>query len=314
MPTPGQGRQVVKAGSSLASRSWDTTRSRPVPRPRTSQPKGSALRTSGPGACWPRKARPPPRRRAERVRGRPPAAPERSLLVPIDRAGPVRPSRCQAHLANRPPWPPPAPLGPAPGGRTRESLAVKEIAEAAGVVGGGEQRDAAHAVGVGERPVPCRLPLEALLNLELAVSLAARLGLVAVLGRRSRDGFGQCAPADGRPDDEHHSRSGHRPCGCHNRASSGIGEATARALAASGLRVVLLARRADRIQALAGELGDRVMAVQVDVTDRGSLYRGGPAFGAPICSCPSPAACRIGWTAARGSAKLWHGRRPCSNH
>jgi NADP-dependent 3-hydroxy acid dehydrogenase YdfG len=32
-------------------------------------------------------------------------------------------------------------------------------------------------------------------------------------------------------------------------ASSGIGEATARALAAAGYRVALLARRADRIQA-----------------------------------------------------------------
>jgi NADP-dependent 3-hydroxy acid dehydrogenase YdfG len=37
-------------------------------------------------------------------------------------------------------------------------------------------------------------------------------------------------------------------------ASSGIGEATARALAARGFLAALLARRADRIQALADEL------------------------------------------------------------
>jgi NADP-dependent 3-hydroxy acid dehydrogenase YdfG len=54
-------------------------------------------------------------------------------------------------------------------------------------------------------------------------------------------------------------------------ASSGIGEATARALAADGHRVALLARRLDRIQALADELGGRAVAIQADVTDRDSI-------------------------------------------
>ena len=54
-------------------------------------------------------------------------------------------------------------------------------------------------------------------------------------------------------------------------ASSGIGEATARALAAGGHRLALLARRADRIEALAQELGNGSIAIEADVTDRGSI-------------------------------------------
>ena len=54
-------------------------------------------------------------------------------------------------------------------------------------------------------------------------------------------------------------------------ASSGIGEATARALAADGHRLALLARRVERIQALAGELGDGAIAIEADVTDRDSI-------------------------------------------
>jgi NADP-dependent 3-hydroxy acid dehydrogenase YdfG len=54
-------------------------------------------------------------------------------------------------------------------------------------------------------------------------------------------------------------------------ASSGIGEATARALAADGYRVALLARRLDRITALADDLGNDSIAIQADVTDRDSI-------------------------------------------
>lgn len=54
-------------------------------------------------------------------------------------------------------------------------------------------------------------------------------------------------------------------------ASSGIGEATARALVADGHRVALLARRAARIQALASELGEGALAIEADVADRDSL-------------------------------------------
>jgi len=54
-------------------------------------------------------------------------------------------------------------------------------------------------------------------------------------------------------------------------ASSGIGEATVRELAAAGAQLFIGARRADRLQALAGELGERIGWQELDVTDADSF-------------------------------------------
>lgn len=75
-------------------------------------------------------------------------------------------------------------------------------------------------------------------------------------------------------------------------ASSGIGEATARALVAAGYRVALLARRADRIAELASELGDNALAIEADVTDRDSILaaaeRVGRSSAEPTSSSTTP--------------------------
>ena len=58
-------------------------------------------------------------------------------------------------------------------------------------------------------------------------------------------------------------------------ASSGIGASTARQLAAAGYRVVLTARRKDRIEALAEEInaaGHAATAYPLDVTDRAAVH------------------------------------------
>ena len=62
-------------------------------------------------------------------------------------------------------------------------------------------------------------------------------------------------------------------------ASSGIGAATARALAAQGFRVVCAARRTDRIEELAAEIGG--LAVTCDINDADSVA----ALAAAVPTC-----------------------------
>src|SRR6188768_3738917 len=59
-------------------------------------------------------------------------------------------------------------------------------------------------------------------------------------------------------------------------ASSGLGQQFARALADNGASVALVARRTDRIKALAAELeksGAKTIAIEADVTDRATMLR-----------------------------------------
>lgn len=70
-----------------------------------------------------------------------------------------------------------------------------------------------------------------------------------------------------------------KPIAVVTGASSGIGAATARRLASDGFQVVLGARRRDRIEAIADEIGGT--AIPLDVTDQASV----DAFAAAVPTC-----------------------------
>lgn len=94
-----------------------------------------------------------------------------------------------------------------------------------------------------------------------------------------------------------------RPVAVVTGASSGIGAATTRALAADGWEVVAGARRADRIEALAGETGGR--GFRLDVTDPDSV----DAFVAQVPECRllvNNAGGALGWaTVAEADDDEW---------
>jgi NADP-dependent 3-hydroxy acid dehydrogenase YdfG len=73
------------------------------------------------------------------------------------------------------------------------------------------------------------------------------------------------------PDQSEVAAAADRPVAVVSGASSGIGAATARRLADAGYSVVVVARRLDRLTALAGEIGGT--AYELDVTDRPAVDR-----------------------------------------
>lgn len=95
-----------------------------------------------------------------------------------------------------------------------------------------------------------------------------------------------------------------RPLAVVTGASSGIGAATARALAAEGFEVICAARRTDRIEALAAEIDGR--AVACDVTSEESVAGLATAVGGRLGVLVNNAGGAFGMTAvAEADSDQW---------
>jgi NADP-dependent 3-hydroxy acid dehydrogenase YdfG len=95
-----------------------------------------------------------------------------------------------------------------------------------------------------------------------------------------------------------------KPLAVVTGASSGIGAATARHLANAGFEVICAARRADRIEALAAEIGGR--AVVCDVTDAESVAALAAAAGPRVDVLVNNAGGAFGSSpVAEGDADQW---------
>jgi NADP-dependent 3-hydroxy acid dehydrogenase YdfG len=100
--------------------------------------------------------------------------------------------------------------------------------------------------------------------------------------------------------------TGSRPLAVVTGASSGIGAATARALAAAGFEVVCAARRADRVEALACEIEGR--AVACDVSSAEDVARLREAVGGRLDVLVNNAGGALGLApAAETSVADWRG-------
>lgn len=89
-------------------------------------------------------------------------------------------------------------------------------------------------------------------------------------------------------------------------ASSGIGVGFARTLAKAGARVVLGARRIDRVEALAQEIGEAALAVSMDVTNEASIiaaYDAAEARFGPVNSIVANAGVGTGGRSTETSAQ-----------